>query len=115
MEISSGATYSCAPKFGINNGYPKLPSNASEWNHFWTSLLARSNEVERYFLRLNQESYSNQYRLISEQKYSNILAVGNGISVIPQLFASIGYSVVSVDISSVAVQYCLDKDRKSVV
>ncbi len=87
--------------------FPKGLQDAPAWNGFWRQALGSADYVHLRLLRLPpyQYQYINFVHSLDERNLRRVLFVGNGVSVLPYLFAHAGFEAFALDISPVAVEY----------
>jgi SAM-dependent methyltransferase len=93
------------PKFPDEIAFPHDPRNGTAWDRFWEDLLAGGHSLRYIRLEATDGAYRGHIATLHDFGMRRVLFAGNGITVLPYLFAHCGLQAVAVDISSVATDF----------
>jgi SAM-dependent methyltransferase len=100
-----------APKFTAwpDAPLPKPSSGAAEWDRYWGYLLREGRRgrgtLASLLMDIADHHYQETMATFRRRGLRSVLFVGNGISLLPRLFAHAGFHAVALDISAVASDF----------
>ena len=94
-------------RYPFSVSFPDDVKSAEEWNIFWKKIINSGQDLSEVRLRSEQCLLLDRVKWLKDTKRKKVLMIGNGLSSLPFLFSYAGFDVKAIDISDVAVSFCL--------
>ena len=98
------------PRFHGGPPFPRDPRNAGEWNQFWREVFRSNCQLDYLRLDTCDDRYVDFLAYLHFDEPPPVLFAGNGISLLPRIFAHMGCRSLAVDIAPNAIEFAAQDD-----